>query len=55
MVRATKHFMNTLTTLIGWSSITGIALGAELKDYPVQPVPLTAVQVIDSFWPPFAA
>ncbi len=32
-----------------WLSIT---TGAELKDYPIQPVPFTAVRVQDSFWSP---
>ncbi|MCX6892980.1 MAG: glycoside hydrolase family 127 protein [Verrucomicrobia bacterium] len=44
--------MNNLKTLIAWSSLGCAALAAAPKDYPVQPVPLTAVRVEDSFWSP---
>jgi uncharacterized protein len=44
--------MKNLRTLIVWSSLTCAAVAAELKDYPVQPVPFTAVRVEDSFWSP---
>ena len=44
--------MNHLKTLIAWSSLGCAALAAAPKDYPVQPVPLTAVWVEDSFWSP---
>ena len=29
-----------------------LPLAAEIRDYPIQPVPFTAVQVTDSFWSP---
>jgi DUF1680 family protein len=44
--------MKSLRTLIAWSSVSCAAVAAELKDYPVQPVPFTAVRVEDSFWSP---
>jgi hypothetical protein len=44
--------MKNLKTLIAWSSLSCAALAAAPKDYPVQPVPLTAVRVEDSFWSP---
>jgi hypothetical protein len=44
--------MKSLRTLIAWSGVSCAAVAAELKDYPVQPVPFTAVRVEDSFWSP---
>jgi len=44
--------MKTMKTLIAGCSVVGAAVAAELKDYPVQPVPFTAVKVHDSFWSP---
>jgi DUF1680 family protein len=44
--------MKNLKTLIAGCSVTCAAVAAELKDYPVQPVPFTAVRVEDSFWSP---
>jgi uncharacterized protein len=35
-----------------FTGCAALAAGAELKDYPVQPVPFTAVRIQDSFWSP---
>ncbi len=44
--------LNYLKTLLASATLSSAAFGAELKDYPVQPVPFTAVRVADSFWSP---
>jgi uncharacterized protein len=44
--------MNLLRTLILLYSLASAAVAAEIKDYPIQPVPFTAVRVEDSFWSP---
>ena len=44
--------MKNVIPLIAWSSVACAAVAAELKDYPVQPVPFTAVRVEDGFWSP---
>ena len=40
------------TALLACSAATFTSSAAELKDYPFQPVPFTAVKVEDSFWSP---
>lgn len=44
--------MKSLTSLFLALSTVSTVLAAELKDYPVQPVPFTAVRVQDGFWSP---
>jgi hypothetical protein len=44
--------MRNPSLLIAWCGAAATAVSAELKDYPVQPVPFTAVRVEDSFWTP---
>lgn len=44
--------MKRLTILLAGCGMACAAVAAELKDYPVQPVPFTAVRVNDSFWSP---
>jgi DUF1680 family protein len=44
--------MKNLGTLVAWSTVSCAAVAAGLKDYPVQPVPFTAVRVEDGFWSP---
>ena len=41
-----------LTTLFAGCVIVSPALAAELKDYPIKPVPFSAVRVEDGFWSP---
>ena len=40
-----------LFALASYLSLVGAA-AAETRDYPIQPVPFTAVRVADAFWPP---
>src|SRR5258708_10216715 len=42
---------NLVILVVGCSAALG-AIAAEFKDYPVQPVPFTAVRVEDGFWSP---
>jgi DUF1680 family protein len=44
--------MNALTLALTAALSAPICLAAEIRDYPVQPVPFTAVRVADSFWSP---
>ena len=44
--------MKTLPTLAALCGAISIVTAAELKDYPVQPVPFTALRIQDSFWSP---
>ncbi len=44
--------MNYFAVLLLVSSSTAVTWGAALQDYPIQPVPFTAVRVDDSFWSP---
>src|SRR5690349_13202178 len=44
--------MQHLKTLLLSTAAASATLAADLKDYPVQPVPFTAVRVEDSFWSP---
>ncbi len=44
--------MRNLRLLMAWCGAAATAVAGELKDYPVQPVPFTAVRVEDSFWTP---
>src|SRR5262245_4071041 len=48
-----------LTRSIAWWPVVGVAIGivssqapAPTRDYPVQPVPFTAVKLTDAFWAP---
>ena len=44
--------MKNLIPFVTWCSVACCAAAAHPKDYPVQPVPFTAVKVEDSFWSP---
>ncbi len=44
--------MNKLALLLSFSGAAATAWTAEIQDYPIRPVPFTAVRVEDSFWSP---
>lgn len=44
--------MKKIFTLLAFSGAVAAAWGANIQDYPIRPVPFTAVQVEDSFWSP---
>jgi DUF1680 family protein len=44
--------MKKLTTLFACGTAASAVLAANIKDYPVRPVPFSAVRVEDSFWSP---
>src|SRR6266567_1238659 len=44
--------MKKLASLVPISMLALTLSGAEVRDYPIRPVPFTAVTVQDSFWTP---
>ena len=44
--------MNKSFTLVAWCGVISAALASEVRDYPVRPIPLTALRVDDAFWSP---
>src|SRR5258707_1364246 len=49
---STHKLMNKIAILLCFSGVAAAAWGAEIQDYPIRPVPFTAVQVQDNFWSP---
>src|SRR6478752_5976749 len=44
--------MKKLVSLLAFFGAAAIGCTAEIQDYPIRPVPFTAVKVEDSFWSP---
>jgi DUF1680 family protein len=44
--------MKKLAIVLSLASVVGAAWAAQIQDYPIRPVPFTAVRVEDSFWSP---